>query len=98
MSMDCFIVPTLTGLVLFVLVLLSRQRRRIVHVAITDHPTAAWTAQQVIEASRGRPEARRQPGERLRFPREPRQPFGIARERLGQDLQRHVAIELISPE
>jgi transposase InsO family protein len=48
--MDFFTVPTLTGRVLFVLVLLTHHRRRIVHLAITDHPTAAWTAQQVIEA------------------------------------------------
>ena len=49
-SMDFFTVPTLTGRVLFVLVLLAHHRRRIVHLAITEHPTAAWTAQQVIEA------------------------------------------------
>jgi transposase InsO family protein len=49
-SMDFFTVPTLTGRVLFVFVLLAHQRRRVVHVAITDHPTAAWTAQQIIEA------------------------------------------------
>lgn len=35
---------------LFVLVLLSHHRRRIVHLAITEHPTAMWTAQQIIEA------------------------------------------------
>ena len=50
MSLDFFTVPTLTGRVLFVLVLLSHQRRRIVHVRITEHPTAEWTAQQIIEA------------------------------------------------
>jgi transposase InsO family protein len=49
-SMDFFTVPTLTGRVLFVLVLLSHQRRRIVHLAITEHPTAMWTAQQITEA------------------------------------------------
>src|SRR5262249_24116605 len=49
-SMDFFTVPTVMGRVLFVLVLLAHQRRRIVHLAITDHPTAAWTAQQVVEA------------------------------------------------
>ena len=49
-SMDFFTVPTFTGHVLFVLVLLSHHRRRIVHLAITEHPTAAWTAQQVIDA------------------------------------------------
>jgi putative transposase len=49
-SMDFFTVPTVTGRVLFVLVLLAHHRRRIVHFAITEHPTAAWTAQQIIEA------------------------------------------------
>jgi putative transposase len=49
-SMDFFTVPTLTGRVLFGLVLLSHHRRRIIHLAITEHPTAAWTAQQVIDA------------------------------------------------
>jgi putative transposase len=32
------------------LVLLSHQCRRIIRVNITDHPTAVWTAQQMIEA------------------------------------------------
>src|SRR5467141_4066981 len=49
-SMDFFTVPTLTGRVLFVLVLLSHRRRQIIHVNITEHPTAVWTAQQMIEA------------------------------------------------
>ena len=49
-SMDFFTVPTLTGRVLFVVVLLSHHRRRIVHLAITKPPTAAWTAQQVVDA------------------------------------------------
>ena len=49
-SMDFFTVPTLTGRVLFILVLLTHQRRRIIHFNITEHPTAAWTAQQMIEA------------------------------------------------
>jgi putative transposase len=49
-SIDFFTVPTLTGRVLFVLVLLTHHRRRIVHINITEHPTAAWTAQQLIEA------------------------------------------------
>lgn len=49
-SIGFFTVPTLTGRVLFVFVLLAHQRRRIVHVNVTEHPTAAWTAQQMIEA------------------------------------------------
>ena len=49
-SMDFFTVPTLTGRVLFVLIVLAHHRRRIVHLNITDHPTAAWSAQQVVEA------------------------------------------------
>jgi hypothetical protein len=49
-SMDFFTVQTVTGRVLFVLVLLAHERRRIVHFAITEHPTARWTAQQLIEA------------------------------------------------
>ncbi|MEO6236337.1 MAG: hypothetical protein ABIQ52_05015 [Vicinamibacterales bacterium] len=32
-------------------------------------------------------------GEYFRFAREPREPFGVARERLRQNLQRHVAIQ-----
>src|SRR5262249_1803472 len=47
---DFFVVPTATRRVLFVLVILSHARRRIVHVAATAHPTAAWTAQQLREA------------------------------------------------
>ena len=49
-SIDFFTVPTVTGRVLFVFVVLLHHRRRIVHFNITEHPTAAWTAQQVIEA------------------------------------------------
>jgi putative transposase len=49
-SMDFFTVPTLTGRVLFVVIVLSHLRRRIVHFNITEHPTATWTAQQVINA------------------------------------------------
>jgi len=48
---DFFVVPTVTYRLLFVLVLLAHDRRRIRHVAVTAHPTAAWTAQQRREAS-----------------------------------------------
>ncbi len=35
---------------MFVLVILSHDRRRILHFNVTDHPTAAWTARQLLEA------------------------------------------------
>ena len=35
---------------LFVFVVLLHYRRRIVHFNVTEHPTAVWTAQQVVEA------------------------------------------------
>jgi putative transposase len=47
---DFFVVPTVTYRLLFVLVLLAHDRRRIVHLAVTAHPTAVWTAQQLREA------------------------------------------------
>jgi putative transposase len=50
-SIDFFTVPTLTGRVLFVVIVLSHVRRRIVHFNnITEHPTATSAAQHVVEA------------------------------------------------
>jgi len=48
-SIDFFTVPTVGHRVLHVLVILAHLRRRVVHVAVTENPTAAWTAQRVIE-------------------------------------------------
>jgi putative transposase len=50
MTADFFVVRTGTCRLLFVLVILAHERRRVVHVAVTDHPTAAWTAQQLRDA------------------------------------------------
>ena len=36
--------------ILFVFVVLSHDRRRLVHFNVTAHPTAEWTAQQMVEA------------------------------------------------
>jgi putative transposase len=47
---DFFTVPTVTGRVLFVFIILAHARRCIVHFNITEHPTAQWTAQQIVEA------------------------------------------------
>jgi putative transposase len=50
MSLDFFVVPTVRHKVLFVLVILAHHRRRVVHFNVTEHPTAVWTAQQVVDA------------------------------------------------
>jgi len=49
-STDFFVVPTATFRLLFVFLVLSHDRRRVVHFAITAHPTAEWTAQQLRHA------------------------------------------------
>ena len=50
MALDFFTVPTATFRVLFVLVVLTYSRRRLVHFNVTEHPTAEWTARQLLEA------------------------------------------------
>jgi len=50
---DFFVVPTATFRLLFCFVILSHDRRRIIHFNVTDHPTAAWAAQQIREAFPG---------------------------------------------
>jgi putative transposase len=49
-SIDLFTVPMATFHALFVLVILAHRRRRVMHFNVTEHPTAARTAQQIIEA------------------------------------------------
>jgi putative transposase len=49
-ALDFFTVPTATFRVLFVLVMLTHSRRRVVHFNVTEHPTAEWTARQLLEA------------------------------------------------
>jgi len=49
-ALDFFTVPTATLRILFVLIILSHDRRRILHFNVTEHPTAAWTARQLLEA------------------------------------------------
>lgn len=49
-ALDFFTVPTATFNFLFVLVILRHDRRRILHFNVTAHPTAAWTARQLLEA------------------------------------------------
>jgi putative transposase len=49
-ALDFFTVPTAGWRVLFVLVVLAHHRRRVVHFNVTEHPTAHWTAQQIVDA------------------------------------------------
>ena len=48
-SIDFFTVPTAHLRVLFVLVVLAHHRRRVLHFNVTERPTAAWTAQQIVD-------------------------------------------------
>jgi len=50
-STDFFTVPTITMKVLFVFIVLERDRRKVLHFNLTEHPTGAWAAQQIVEAS-----------------------------------------------
>jgi putative transposase len=49
-SSDFFVVPTVFFRMLFVFVILSHKRRRAVHIAVTEYPTAEWVAHQLLEA------------------------------------------------
>jgi putative transposase len=49
-AVDFFIVPTVTFRNLYCFIILLHDRRNVVHFNVTEHPTAEWTAQQIIEA------------------------------------------------
>jgi transposase InsO family protein len=49
-AMDFMIVPTVGFRLLFVLVILRHERRRLVSLSVTDHPTAEWVARQLTDA------------------------------------------------
>jgi len=49
-SVDFFTVHTVWFEILFVFIVLAHDRRRVIHFNVTAHPTAEWTAQQMLEA------------------------------------------------
>jgi transposase InsO family protein len=49
-AMDFLVVPTINSRLLFVLVILRHERRRLNSLSVTDHPTAEWIARQITEA------------------------------------------------
>src|ERR1700722_16836227 len=49
-AMDFFTVPTITFSVFYCFFVISHDRRRILHVNVTKHPTSGWIIQQLREA------------------------------------------------
>jgi transposase InsO family protein len=49
-AMDFLIVPTIGFRLFFVLVILRHERRRLISLSVTAHPTAEWIAQQITDA------------------------------------------------
>ena len=49
-AIDFFVVPTLTFRVLYGFLVLRHEQRLVVHCNATEHPTAPWAAQQIVEA------------------------------------------------
>ena len=49
-SIDLFVVPTLAFRLLYGLLILRHDRRHILWLAVTAHPTAEWIARQLTEA------------------------------------------------
>jgi putative transposase len=49
-SVDFLLVPTVTFKILYVFLVLAHERRRVVHFNVTEHPTAEWTAAQLMQA------------------------------------------------
>jgi len=49
--MDFAVVPTLTFKILYVFLIISHERRKIEHFAVTEHPTSQWVIQQIRNAT-----------------------------------------------
>jgi transposase InsO family protein len=49
-AIDMFVVPSATFRLLFVMLILVHDRRKIVRFDVTQHPTAGWLSRQVTEA------------------------------------------------
>ena len=49
-AIDFFTILTINFRVLYCFIVLRHDRRKLIHFNVTAHPTAAWTAQQIIEA------------------------------------------------
>jgi hypothetical protein len=52
-AIDMFVTASASFRLLYVMIILTHDRRKIVRFDVTEHPTATWLSQQVIERSRG---------------------------------------------
>src|ERR1700730_13611481 len=49
-AIDMFVVASVSFRLLYVTIILAHDRRRIMHTAVTEHPTAPWLSRHVTEA------------------------------------------------
>ena len=49
-AVDMFVVATATFRILYAVIILDHDRRRVIHFDVTRNPTQAWLAQQITEA------------------------------------------------
>ncbi len=49
-AIDMFVVETATFRLLYALIVLSHERRRVIHFDVTQYPTQDWLARQMTEA------------------------------------------------
>jgi hypothetical protein len=49
-AIDMLVVASVSFRLLYVMILLAHDRRKIVRTAVTEHPTAAWLSRQLTEA------------------------------------------------
>jgi hypothetical protein len=52
-AVDLFVIPTIGFKLIYALVILRLERRRLVWTNVTANPTAEWISRRIIEASRG---------------------------------------------
>ena len=57
-AMDFFVVPTVRFKLLYVWFVIEHDRRHLLHVNVTAHPTSSWTIQQLREAFPGETQTR----------------------------------------
>ena len=49
-AIDFLTVPSATFKILYVCVIIHHESRKAIHFNVTEHPSAQWTAQQIVEA------------------------------------------------